>query len=139
MLEALRSNVRVLKGGRPGSRFQDLRRHRRRQSGTRGNLSRVLLLGLGIVLLLVTPVVGLIPGPGGIIVFALGAALLASESTIAARALDWCEPRARKLWLAVRKAWKRANVAARIAVCVAGVALLATCVAAYLWTTSSGS
>jgi hypothetical protein len=66
------------------------------------------------------------------VVFLLGAALLASELVLVARGLDWCEPRARKLWKAVRSAWGRTTMAARIALCVAGAALVATAVVFYV-------
>lgn len=41
---------------------------------------RYVYLGLGWLLILVTPVIGALPGPGGIFVFAAGAALLLKNS-----------------------------------------------------------
>jgi hypothetical protein len=41
---------------------------------------RILLLGTGVVLLVLTPVVGILPGPGGIFLFAGGMALLLQNS-----------------------------------------------------------
>ena len=46
---------------------------------------RLFLLGLGIVLIIAAPVVGLLPGPGGIIVLALGLALALKNSLWAKR------------------------------------------------------
>jgi hypothetical protein len=136
VLESLRSNWRILKSGRPGSRFQDLRRHRRRQKGGGSKASRVFLIGLGIVLVLLGPVAGLVPGPGGIVVFGAGAALLASESMLVARFLDWCEPRLRRMWSRVRKIWSRTPVIGRIGVCVGVAAVFATLIVTYFRSTS---
>ena len=41
---------------------------------------RTGLVAIGILLILVTPLVGIIPGPGGIVVFAAGAALVLKYS-----------------------------------------------------------
>ena len=46
---------------------------------------RVLLLVAGVVLLVLAPIVGLLPGPGGIFVFAGGLALLLRSSGWARR------------------------------------------------------
>jgi hypothetical protein len=46
---------------------------------------RTCLVGVGILLLLITPVVGVIPGPGGAVVFAAGAALVLRYATWAKR------------------------------------------------------
>ena len=104
MFSALRSNWRILGQGSPGRRFQDLYRHRRAHGKQSGAASRALLLGLGALLVLASPLAGLVPGPGGILVFLFGAALLASELLVVARWLDWCEPRARKTWKRIRRA-----------------------------------
>ena len=49
-------------------------------------LGRNLLLAIGILLLLLAPVVGILPGPGGIFLVAGGAALILRSSTWAKRA-----------------------------------------------------
>lgn len=41
---------------------------------------RVLLLALGIAFLVVTPLIGPLPGPGGLITFAIGAGLVLQNS-----------------------------------------------------------
>jgi hypothetical protein len=48
-------------------------------------LVRQLLFGLGVLLILLSPVVGAIPGPGGVIVFALGLGLVLKYSEWAKR------------------------------------------------------
>ncbi|MGQ0660697.1 hypothetical protein [Sphingosinicella sp.] len=49
---------------------------RRRRGWTDNPLVRQLLVGIGFVLIALTPVVGPIPGPGGIIVFGAGLSLV---------------------------------------------------------------
>lgn len=46
---------------------------------------RTALMVLGILIIIVSPVVGAIPGPGGVFVFAAGLALLLQNSQIARR------------------------------------------------------
>ena len=55
---------------------------------------RTALLALGIVLIALTPVVGPLPGPGGIIVFAAGLTLVLRNSRWARRAFA----RAKRRW-----------------------------------------
>lgn len=43
------------------------------------------LFGLGLLLMAVSPVVGVVPGPGGVFVFAIGLALVLKTSTWAKR------------------------------------------------------
>ena len=47
---------------------------------SRPEWTRLFLLGLGWLLIALTPVVGVLPGPGGIFVFAAGLALLLRNS-----------------------------------------------------------
>ncbi|WP_253201478.1 hypothetical protein [Sphingomonas quercus] len=47
--------------------------------------TRPWLFGLGIVLLVLTPVVGILPGPGGVFLFAGGMALVLKNSSMAKR------------------------------------------------------
>ena len=138
MIAQVRSFWRVLREGRPGTRFQEFHRYRREQKKASGPLARVLVLALGVLLVIAGVLAGLVPGPGGILVFLPGLALVASELLFVARWLDWCEPRVRNAWLHIKQAWTRAAMTARVAVCIVGaalVALLAFAVHAY---TSSG-
>ena len=52
---------------------------------SRAEWMRLALLGLGWLLIAITPFVGVIPGPGGIVTFAAGAALLVKNSAWAKR------------------------------------------------------
>lgn len=68
-------------------------------SKTRGSLPdpwRLCLLSLGVVLILASPAVGLVPGPGGIIVFAIGLALVLKNS-------NW----AKRRYVAIKRRWPK--------------------------------
>ena len=62
----------------------------------RSPLIRIALLVTGILLILVTPLVGIIPGPGGIFVFAAGLVLVLQNS-------KW----ARKRFVRFKRRWPR--------------------------------
>jgi hypothetical protein len=51
------------------------------------------LLVVGVLLILVTPLVGIIPGPGGVLTFGAGAALILKYSQWAKRRYVWLERR----------------------------------------------
>jgi hypothetical protein len=57
---------------------------------------RIALLGAGWLLMAVSPVVGVIPGPGGIFVFAAGAVLLIRNS-------HW----AKRRYVTVKRRWPK--------------------------------
>ena len=136
MIAQLRASWRVLRGGRPGTRFQEFHNFRRKKAS--GPAARVLRIALGCLLVIAGVLAGLMPGPGGILVLVPGLALLASELLFVARWLDWCEPKIRKAWLHIKQAWTRAAIAARVAVCILGATLLALIALAVHAYTSSG-
>lgn len=51
----------------------------------RNPLTRTILFVVGVVLVIASPVVGIFPGPGGILVFAVGAGLMLKYSEWAKR------------------------------------------------------
>lgn len=55
------------------------------KSGQRKSGKRLLMLALGPTLIVVSPVVGLIPGPGGLLVLLAGVALTLQSSQVAKR------------------------------------------------------
>lgn len=57
---------------------------------------RHALFTLGCLLILITPVLGVLPGPGGVFVFAAGAALVLETS-----------PRARRGYVRLKRRWPR--------------------------------
>jgi hypothetical protein len=90
--------------GRPGERFQE--RYRRRQENGQGKwgVSRILNLTLGILIVAVSAVGGLLPGPGwGTAI--IGFALIAGEFLPAARLLDRTELALRAFLQLVRDTW----------------------------------
>lgn len=56
-------------------------------------LTRMLLVIAGAVVIAVSPLVGIIPGPGGIFVFALGLVLVLKNSGYARRSFAWAKRR----------------------------------------------
>jgi hypothetical protein len=90
--------------GRPGKRFQE--RYRRRQERGHGQLGvhRIFNLTLGILIVAVSAVGGLLPGPGwGTAI--IGFALIAGEFLPAARLLDRAELTLRGFLQFVRDIW----------------------------------
>lgn len=84
MFEWLRAHFRAFLAARSGTRFR--RQHRRRQA--QPHLLRTILAVAGGLLLVLLGIVMLVtPGPG-LLVIAIGAALIAGESRFIARALD---------------------------------------------------
>ena len=64
-------------------------------------------MAFGWLLVLVSPLVGLVPGPGGIFVFALGVALLIRNSAWAKRRYVWMKRRWPKLGRATDRLMRR--------------------------------
>jgi hypothetical protein len=90
--------------GRPGKRFQE--RYRRLQERGQGQwgVRRILNLTLGVLIVAVSAVGGLLPGPGwGTAI--IGFALIAGEFLPAARLLDRAELTLRAFWQFVRDIW----------------------------------
>jgi len=96
----VRQRWRALKSAPAGQRFQQ-RFHARRLVRKRGFSRAVAIFG-GLAVLLAGAVMLVAPGPG-ILVFAMGAALLAEESLWMARLLDSSELRIRNLISTLRK------------------------------------
>lgn len=92
--------------GHPGRRFQD---HYERSVHSRQKstlLIRILKIIGGVVLILIGLVEIFIPGPAFLFLI-VGGALLATESLVVARAMDWLELKVRDAWHSVRAWWRR--------------------------------
>lgn len=63
-------------------------------NGKRGGATRLLMLALGPALIVLAPVVGLIPGPGGVIVLLAGVAVTLQNSQLA-----------KKLYVRAKRRW----------------------------------
>lgn len=103
---------------RPGKRFQN--RYRRRQEAGHGRfgLRRIFNLTLGVLIVAVSAVGGLLPGPGWGTAF-IGFALIAGEFLPAARFLDRAEVRLRQFWQFVRDVWNHSWAGKVLVVAVA--------------------
>jgi uncharacterized protein (TIGR02611 family) len=127
VLKSMKSAWHRLKEAEPGHRFQQEYEHHK--GGSRGKVSRVLSVGVGLLIVAIG-IVGL-PAPGpGMLVIALGGALLARESRAVARAMDWLEVRLRRVFHWARSAWKHAAPLAKALLVVVGLGLAG--VAGYL-------
>lgn len=102
----LKEHVRDLREGRPGHRFQDHYKHEKAGSRSGRSKGRMWRLILGLAAIVVGIVLCVIPGPGLPFIF-LGGGLLASESLIVARLMDWLELHVRAVWKWARKHWDR--------------------------------
>jgi hypothetical protein len=100
MLDGLKRRWRRLKAGQPGARFQ--RQYRENRESRKSVLQRWGSAAAGVGLILVGILLLFIPGPG-LVLIAAGGAVLARESQVLARAMDWAEVRGRRLWRRVRR------------------------------------
>lgn len=115
--------------GEPGHRFQDRYHHAAEEREGRSPWKRFVKIGVGVAAIAVGLLEVVFPGPA-ILFFAFGGALLASESLLIARAMDWSELRVREALAAAKRFWRGASTAVRVLV-VAG-AVLAAAVGALL-------
>lgn len=114
MLERLKDYWSELRRGRPGSRFQEQYEKERREHISPA--SRILRLSVGLILLPIGVFFMAVPGPPGLVVIAIGAALIAREYGVAARFLDAVELRGRQVYKGIRRLWRRLVSARREAV-----------------------
>jgi hypothetical protein len=122
-----REHWQDLKRGRPGRRFQDRYERARAEESRGGAVKRVAMIALAIVCLLIGIVLAVMPGPA-VLFFFLAGGLLATESRIVARAMDWLEVRLRKIIGWARRHWRRLPTAGRVVLgtlAVAGVGAFA--------------
>jgi hypothetical protein len=114
MFAALKGSLAELKRGRPGRRFQD--HHEKAQRSTnRGALRRWMNYLLAGVALAIGVVLVFVPGPA-VVFFFLAGALLAPESRVVARGMDWSEVKIRCLCAWGARQWRRLSHAGKIAI-----------------------
>lgn len=94
MGESLRDQWKRFAALPTGRRFQSRNRLRREKPSDLWR--KILLIGLGCVLLVIGTAMLVLPGPG-LLVMIIGAVLIAEESVLAARLLDRCD-----IWVARR-------------------------------------
>lgn len=110
----LKSRWEALRRGKPGQRFQD-RYRASRGSDRSGVILRILRMVLAALAIVIGVVLMFIPGPA-ILFFAIAGALLASESRVVARFLDWSEVMIRRVVRWALRVWKRLSWPGRGAV-----------------------
>jgi hypothetical protein len=132
MFDELRENWEIFKSGPPGERFQCV--HKRRARKNKGaSFRRWAWLILGILLILAGIFFLAMPGPG-MLVLAVGLALVAGESLSVARILDWAELKLRPLYLWGKRRWRSAGPALRwTVITIASAAGLAAALGTYLF------
>lgn len=122
MIGRLRESWWRFKASKPGHRFQESYRRRQQSRGSRFNVSRIVNLVVGSVLVVGSAFFGWLPGPG-LLTFFLGLALIAGELSPAARLLDGTEVRLRELARWAGRIWAGASPTVRALI----VAALAAC------------
>jgi hypothetical protein len=95
MFTSMQSAWRRFAGLAPGTRFHTTYVNHKRAKQTKGN--RLALMAGGVLLILAGIVALVAPGPG-LLMIALGLALIARESERLSRAMDRMEMSLRKLW-----------------------------------------
>ncbi len=117
MIEQIEQHWREFRKSKPGQRFKD--RYRRRRRDEQSHIVwRIFLITLGAVIALGSLILAPLPGPGWATVF-VGLMILAGEVLPAARFLDWLEVWLRKLGRLVHRVWQD-SVGGKIAVILAG-------------------
>lgn len=81
----------------PGKRFQERYYYRKKKRKNRSQLEKIFLIVLGVAIIFVGMFLWFVPGPGWLTIF-VGAAIIAGESLVVARFLDWVEIRLRKIF-----------------------------------------
>lgn len=110
MFDRLTRHWHELRQGEPGRRFVE--EYHRRQAAARSPARRGGVLVSGVFVLVAG--VFFLPAPGpGFLVIALGAAMVAQESLVAARAADWTEVRARRLVAWALRVWHEGSLFSR--------------------------
>lgn len=102
----MKQQLREVARGRPGERFQRYYERARRDRKSGAAKERVVRVVLATICFAIGLVLVFIPGPA-ILFFFIGGVLLASESRLAARGLDWSEIKVRAAWQWALGRWQR--------------------------------
>ena len=121
MWEKFKQTWRRFEAGNLGQRFQQ--EFRRRHSAGRSPIQKALLIVGGLLLMAAGFLLLFIPGPGLVFLF-VGGFLIAQQSLVAARVLDWSETRLRKLLAWSLRAWHRSSVPLKLLVVVVAMVVL---------------
>ena len=119
MWEKFKQTWRRLKAGNPGLQQE----FRRRRGAGRSRIQKAILIVGGVLLMAAGFLLLFTPGPGLVFLFA-GGFMIAQQSLVAARALDWSEIRLRKLLAWSLRAWRRSSTTLQVLVVVVAVVVL---------------
>lgn len=117
----LKRQWEVLKRGKPGRRFVERYRAAQRKENRATLATRIVRFTLATLAIALGLVFAVIPGPA-ILFFAIAGALLASESEVVARFLDWSEVKIRAVVNGAKRIWKRLPMIGKVAVVIVGAA-----------------
>jgi hypothetical protein len=106
MFAQLKRRLRHRLRGRPGRRFQDHYYRSAETKQTQGRARRLLNLVLAVVALAIAVVLMVFPGPA-VPFFVIAGILLAAESLLIARLMDWLEVKARAASAWLKRRWDR--------------------------------
>lgn len=129
MIEKWREDWQLFEASKPGFRFRDRYRRRRRNSPGKSNLRKALYVFGGLALAIASLLLSPLPGPGWGTFF-VGILILAGELAIVARLLDRADVMLRGPVRRVKRAWAGLPGAVRS---VIGVAALICSTALGLW------
>ena len=88
--QKIRTDLKVLRDGPPGQRFQNFVDYRLEKRGKQQILWRLLTFSSGLFLILFGLAIGWLPGPGGFVAF-IGIGIIIQEIPIIAKWLDQLE------------------------------------------------
>ena len=123
MFKRLKQEWQRFRRRKPGRRFEE--RYYQKQQSARGVFRKILIMSAGVLIIAVGIVLLAFPGPGTILML-IGAALIAEESLVTARALDWLELRLRGLYARTVRAWKRTSPVIRVLLVICALAIAAS-------------
>jgi hypothetical protein len=115
--KAVRQTMAQMRRSRPGHRFQDYHDKAKRSDNKPNPLRRLIRIAAALVMTAIGIFLVVVPGPA-IPFFFVAGALLATESRIVAKAMDWIELRLRAAYGWGHKYWRRLPMSARIALMV---------------------
>src|SRR5687768_16912343 len=110
LLKNIKKRWQSLKRGEPGKRFQD--EYDKRHGADASRAKKIGILAAGVIVLVAGIILMPAPGPG-ILIVAIGAAMVSQESKFAARVLDGVEVKGRALIEWALGIWKRAPLAGK--------------------------
>jgi uncharacterized protein (TIGR02611 family) len=111
MLENLKQSWRDFVQAPSGKRFQQ--RFEKQQRSQQTIWRKALLIGGGMLVMAIGLFFIIAPGPGLLVIF-IGAGLIAQQSLLAARALDWSELQSRKLADWASGVWRHVPLTVKI-------------------------